>query len=281
MRRAETSSPLINVRELDVEFGQQAVLRSINLSIHRGETLAIIGESGCGKTVLLKSLIGLVQPSRGYVSFDGQELLQLSERRLAEQRMRFGLVFQNSALFDSMTVGQNVAFPLRQTQRLSETDLQLRVLERIEEVGLPVSVVTRRPAELSGGMRKRVALARALVMHPEVLLYDEPTTGLDPIVSDVINELIVRTKRRNSVTNVVITHDMRTVRKVADRVVMLYPLMRLDEDEPQIVFDGPPAALDRSNDARIRQFVLGEAGERLTELQYGATAKPFLLKRAA
>jgi phospholipid/cholesterol/gamma-HCH transport system ATP-binding protein len=166
-----------------------------------------------------------------------------------------------------MTIGQNVAFPLRQHQRLSDREIQEAVLGRLAEVGLPESVVVKKPAELSGGMRKRVGLARALVMNPEVLLYDEPTTGLDPIMSDVINELIMSTRRAHPVTSIVVTHDMRTARKVADRVVMLYPLPRLEPDEPQVIYDGPPSELDRTADRRVWQFVHGEAGQRLTELR--------------
>src|SRR5690606_13777330 len=164
-------------------------------------------------------------------------------------------------------IGQNVAFPLRQHTQLSEDEIRGRVLTRLAEVGLPESVVRKKPAELSGGMRKRVGLARAMILNPELILYDEPTTGLDPIMSDVINELIMRNRQLHTVTSVVITHDMRTARKVADRVLMVYPLSRLRRDEPQIIFDGPPSQLDRTRDRRVTQFVNGEAGERLSEMQ--------------
>jgi phospholipid/cholesterol/gamma-HCH transport system ATP-binding protein len=270
---AETSSDaaLVEVRDLDVIFGRQQVLRDLNLLIPRGQTLAVIGESGCGKTVLLKSIIGLVKPSRGECHFDGRNLAQLDEKELTRQRIRLGFVFQNAALFDSMTVGQNVAFPLRQHAKHSPAKIQELVLARLAEVGLPDSVVTKKPAELSGGMRKRVGLARALIMEPELMLYDEPTTGLDPIMSDVINELIMHTRRRHPVTSILVTHDMHTARKVADRVVMVFPLGRLSADEPQIIFDGPPSELDRTDDRRVRQFVRGEAGERLMELRAANT----------
>jgi len=261
------SDPIIQVSRLNVSFGTQEVLRDINLQILRGQTLAIIGESGCGKTVLLKSIIGLIQPSRGTVFFDGHDLSQLDEKQLSKLRVRCGFLFQNAALFDSMTVGQNVAFPLRQKKSCHDEQVQDIVLSRLAEVGLPDGVVTKKPVELSGGMRKRVGLARALAVNPEVILYDEPTTGLDPIVSDVINELILRTKSRHPVTSIVVTHDMRTAQKVADRVVMVYPTTRLQTGQPQIIFDGTPNDLFNSTDRRVSQFVRGEAGERLMEMR--------------
>jgi phospholipid/cholesterol/gamma-HCH transport system ATP-binding protein len=264
---ARAEKLLVEVRGLHVSFGGHLVLRDINLAVPQGQTLAIIGESGCGKTVLLKNIAGLMPPSRGTVLFDGRRYEQLSDRELADQRQRFGFVFQNAALFDSMTVGQNVAFPLRQHGRLSQQEIQQRVLARLEEVGLADAVVAKKPAELSGGMRKRVGLARALVLGPELMLYDEPTTGLDPIMSDVINELMLRTSQRAPVTSIVVTHDMRTAQKVANRIVMIMPLSRLREDEPQIVFDGSPSDLNECRDSRVIQFVRGEAGERLMEMQ--------------
>lgn len=268
--------PLLDVRRLNVTFGKQHVLRDISLRVPRGQTLAVIGESGCGKTVLLKTLIDLNRPTSGEVLFDGQNLAKLSDHELVQQRIRFGFLFQNSALFDSMTIGQNVAFPLRQHQRLSEQQLQEVVLARLAEVGLPPGVVVKKPAELSGGMRKRAGLARALAMNPELLLYDEPTTGLDPIMSDVINELILSTRRKHLVTSILVTHDMRTARKVADRVVMLYPISRLNPQEPQIIYDGPPSELDKSTDRRVSQFIHGEAGERLSELREARGTASFI-----
>jgi phospholipid/cholesterol/gamma-HCH transport system ATP-binding protein len=261
----DQQEPLIRVSGLHVGFQSQAILRNINLSISAGETMVLLGESGCGKTVLMKTLIGLIRPTLGTVIFDGIDINQLSEQDLSRLRLRYGFVFQNAALFDSMTIAQNMAFPLRQHGRFSESQIKELVGSRLSEVGLPSLVLAKKPAELSGGMRKRVGLARALIMNPELILYDEPTTGLDPIMTDVINQLIIRTRRRSPVTSVIVTHAMETARKVPDRVVMLYPLSRLESDEPQIVFDGKPAELDQSRDRRVRQFVNGEAGQRLME----------------
>jgi phospholipid/cholesterol/gamma-HCH transport system ATP-binding protein len=260
------TSPLIALERVSLRFGSQRVLRDIDLGVERGQTLVVIGESGCGKTVLLKLIIALLQPTSGRVVFDGRVLAELSERELTQQRLRFGFLFQGAALFDSLTVFENVAFSLRELARHTEREIEERVRQRLQEVGLPAEVESKKPAELSGGMKKRVGLARALAIDPEVMLYDEPTTGLDPIMSDVINELILQTRRRHPVTSIVVTHDMRTVQKVADRVVMLHPLARLKPGEDQILFDGSPAELQHFQDMRVRQFIAGEARERLMEL---------------
>lgn len=259
--------PILRIERLGISFGENQVLRDINLTIDRGETVAIIGESGCGKTVLLKAIIGLLKPSEGKVFFDSQDLSTLDEKQLTAQRIRYGFLFQQAALFDSMTVAQNVAFPLRQHSEKSESEVRRIVLDRLAEVGLARQVVSCKPAELSGGMRKRVGLARALVLEPELMLYDEPTTGLDPIMSDVINELMLGARRQHPVTSIIVTHDMRTAQKVADRVVMLYPSSRLKPDEPQVIFDGAAKDVDLADDRRVQQFVRGEAGERLMEMQ--------------
>lgn len=259
--------PIIRVREVSIRFDAQTVLHRIGLDIRRGETLAIIGESGCGKTVLMKTMIGLLRPDQGSVWFDNHQLGTASQAELARLRRRIGFVFQNAALFDSLNIFDNVAFPILQHEPAAEErEVARRVREGLAEVGLPAEVADKYPAELSGGMRKRVGLARALILQPDLIIYDEPTTGLDPIMSDVINELILATRRNHPVTSVVVTHDMRTARKVANRVVMLYPHRRLKLGQSQILFDGSPSDLDHADDRRVRQFVRGEAGERIDEL---------------
>ncbi len=261
-----TENGLITLEQVSMQFGSQPVLRDLSLTVPRGETLAIIGESGCGKTVLLKLIIALLRPTAGRITFDGVVLADLPDRELTRQRLRFGFLFQGAALFDSLTVFENVAFGLREMRQCSEVEVRERVRQRLQEVGLPPGVELKKPAELSGGMKKRVGLARALALDPEVMLYDEPTTGLDPIMSDVINELILQARQRRPVTSLVITHDLKTVFKVAERVVMLYPLAQLRPEEPQVIFDGTPAELRDCDDSRVRQFVQGEARERLREL---------------
>lgn len=261
------AGPVLEVDNISVRFGSQQVLRDISISIGSAETVVILGESGCGKTVLLKTLIGLVRPFAGEVRFEGQSLAKLSDRQLARLRTRYGFVFQGAALFDSLSIFENIAFPLREHTQIPESQVAEIVEDLLAEVGLPRSAAGKKPVQLSGGMRKRAGLARSLALEPPVVLYDEPTTGLDPIMSDVINELILRVSHRGAVTSVVVTHDMHTARKVADRIIMLYPLFRLGPTDSQIVFEGTPAELDRCRDPRIRQFVEGRAGNRLTELR--------------
>jgi phospholipid/cholesterol/gamma-HCH transport system ATP-binding protein len=262
----EPAPPLISFQKLGIEFPQQRVLDDINLDISRGQTVVVIGESGCGKTVLLKLMIALLKPTTGRVVFDGKVLAELNDHELTQQRLRFGFLFQGSALFDSMTVFDNVSFGLRERGSFSQAQIRETVRDRLQEVGLPPAAESKKPAELSGGMKKRVGLARALALNPEVMLYDEPTTGLDPIMTDVINELILQVRKRHPVTSIVVTHEMKSVYKVADRVVMLYPLSRLKPGESQILYDGPPADLKQARDPRVHQFIEGEARERLEEL---------------
>ena len=262
----QSTQPLVATEHLTVGFDRQTILKDITLTIDRGQTVAVIGESGCGKTVFMKTLVGLVTPTSGTVKFDGVDLQTMSSVELTQTRRRCGFVFQNAALFDSMNIFDNVAFPLRQERGLSDVEMQELVYRHLHEVGLPKSAAAKYPSELSGGMRKRVGLARALILKPELVVYDEPTTGLDPIMSDVINELMLDTRRRNPVTSIIVTHDMHTARKVADRVLMFYPRLRLAKGDPQVIFDGPPSDLEHAKDRRVRQFVRGEAGERINEL---------------
>jgi len=259
--------PVMEIQNLSMQFGNHEVLRDISLVLPAGQTLAVIGESGCGKTVLLKAMNGLLRPTLGEVRFEGKPLAHMNEHELARMRTRYGFVFQGAALFDSLTIADNIAFPLREHTRISAAEISEIVESLLAEVGLPRSVATKKPMQLSGGMRKRAGLARALALDPHLILYDEPTTGLDPIMSDVINELILRARSRDGVTSVVVTHDMHTARKVADMILMLYPLSRLPPGEPQVVFQGTPQELDNCSDPRIRQFIEGRAGARLSELK--------------
>lgn len=259
------SEPLIQLKDVAVRFGAQAVLRGVNLDIHAGQTVAFIGESGCGKTCLLKLIVGLLKPTDGEIRFEGKSLKAMSERDMTAMRLRVGFLFQSAALFDSLTVFENVAFGLKAKGGLGAEAIRSKVRDHLREVGMPDNVETKMPSELSGGMRKRVGLARALALDPAVMLYDEPTTGLDPVMTDVINGLIQQTRTKRPVTSVIVTHELRTVFSVADRAVMFFPLARLSADEPQIVYDGPPAGLATADDPRVRQFVEG----RSTSAEFG------------
>jgi len=220
----------------------------VSFRIENGESVAIIGRSGCGKSVLLKQLIGLMQPDTGEVLIDGENIVPMNERQLLRVRRKFGMVFQGSALFDSMTVAENVAFGLRRHEHLTEVEIARRVAETLEMVDLP-GTETKNPAELSGGMRKRVGLARAIVYEPQIVLYDEPTTGLDPIVSDSIDKLILRVRDRLDVTTVVVTHDMRSARRLGQRIMMLH--------NQRIYATGTPDEIFNSQDPVVRRFVEG------------------------
>ncbi|MEM7812393.1 MAG: ATP-binding cassette domain-containing protein [Planctomycetota bacterium] len=247
-------------------FGGVPILRGVDLAVRRGETLVVIGESGCGKSVTMKLLMGLLRPDAGTVRWEGRDVREIPPADLRKRRLRFGYLFQGAALFDSLSVFENIAFGLRQNTRMTDGVIDAVVRARTHEVGLPEVALTRKPSELSGGMKKRVGLARALALEPELMCYDEPTTGLDPVMSDVINELIVQTQAKTGATAIVVTHDMRTVERVADRVVMLEPASRLAPDEPQVIYDGPPAGAFASTDDRVRRFVRGESSERLKQL---------------
>jgi phospholipid/cholesterol/gamma-HCH transport system ATP-binding protein len=243
---------LIELHNIYKHFGRQRVLRGVSLTIERGECLVIIGASGSGKSVMLKHIVGLLKPDAGEVYFNGQRIDDLPERRLMEIRQHFGFLFQMSALFDSQNVFDNVAFPLVEHTKKPAAEIERLVKRYLSLVGLP-DVSKKMPAELSGGQRKRVALARAIALGPEVVLYDEPTTGLDPIRADVINELILRLQRELNITSVVVTHDMASAFKVATRVVMLH--------EGKLIFEGTPEQIQKSDNPIVRRFVLGEANE--------------------
>jgi len=241
---------MIQVRDLYKSFGGHAVLEAVNLDIKSGESVVIIGRSGGGKSVLLKHLIGLFQPDHGTVLVDGQNLCGMNERQLIGVREKFGMVFQGAALFDSMTVAENVAFPLIRQGKHTAGEINRLVARTLDVVGLP-GTERKTPAELSGGMRKRVGLARAIIYEPRIVLYDEPTTGLDPIVSDSIDKLIMRVNEILKVTSVVVTHDMRSARRVGQRIVMLH--------QGKIYTTGTPDEIFESADPVVRQFIDGVA----------------------
>ncbi len=243
---------LIELKNLHKRFGRLVVLDGVTLSIPAGQSLVVIGASGTGKSVLLKHIVGLLTPDIGEVWFDGHRIDLLPERKLMSVRTRFGFLFQMGALFDSLSVADNIAFPLVQHTHKTREEIAAIVSRNLARVGLK-GIERKMPAELSGGQRKRVGLARAIALEPEVILYDEPTTGLDPIRSDVINQLIIKLKRELNVTSIVVTHDMQSAFKIADRIVMLY--------EGKIVIDGPPEAIRNSDNPVVRRFVLGEASE--------------------
>lgn len=241
---------MIEVRDLKKSFGPQPILDGVTFGIEKGEALVIIGRSGGGKSVLLKHIIGLLQPDAGQVVIDGEDITRMNERELIRVRSKFGMVFQGAALFDSMNVAENVGFAFRRQKKFTEKEIALKVSEALDMVELS-NVEHKRPSELSGGMRKRVGLARAIIYHPEIVLYDEPTTGLDPIVSDSIDKLIMRVTERLKVTTVVVTHDMRTARRVGHRIALLH--------NKRIYVTGPPEDIFTSTDPVVRQFIDGVA----------------------
>lgn len=243
-------TPFISIQDLHKSFGRQRVLDGITLQIGKGESIVVIGQSGTGKSVLLKHLVRLMEPDSGTILFDGLDLFDLTNAELATVRRRIGMLFQSAALFDSLTVAENVGLALRESYRLPTSEIEPIVTERLEMVGL-AEAADKYPAELSGGMRKRVGLARALAATPEVMLYDEPTTGLDPVTADVINELIVELNSRFHVTSVTVTHDMASAFKIADRIVMLY--------QGKLAYDGTPAQVRASDDPLVRQFISGSS----------------------
>lgn len=241
---------MIELIDIYKSFEEKAVLCGINLKVEKGESIVVIGGSGSGKSVLLKHIIGLLRPDNGKVIIDSMDLLQLDEDGLSEIRKKFGMLFQSAALFDSMTVWENVGFGLKRHTRLSEEEIKEIAVEKLRMVGL-VNVGDLMPSELSGGMRKRVGLARAIAMEPEILLYDEPTTGLDPIMADAINDLIVKMREKLNVTSVAITHDMKSAYKIADTIAMLY--------NGVIIAKGAPEEIRNTSDPVVKQFIEGRA----------------------
>jgi len=241
---------MIQVRSLTKSFGTQTILEGVDFCIETGESAAIIGRSGGGKSVLLKHMIGLLQPDGGEVLVDGENITRMNERQLLRIREKFGMVFQGAALFDSMTVAENVGFPLRRKRSCTGVELEKRVSAALDMVDLP-GTQKKKPAELSGGMRKRVGLARAIIYEPQIVLYDEPTTGLDPIMSDCIDKLIIRVRDQLKVTSVVVTHDMRSARRVGEHVFLLH--------EKKIYAHGTADEIFSSQDAVVRQFIDGVA----------------------
>ena len=241
---------MIQIQNLQKSFNGAQVLRGVDFEIHDGETLVVIGRSGGGKSVLLKHLCGLMQPDAGRVVVDGVDIEPLSERELTPIRKKFGVLFQGAALFDSMTVFENVAFPLREERKAEEPEITQRVEQALTIVDL-LNAKDKKPAELSGGMRKRAGLARACVANPKYILYDEPTTGLDPVLADHINDLILRTRDQLHVTSLAVTHDMTSAYKIADRIAMLH--------EGRIHAVGTPKEIQATTDPIVRQFVTGTA----------------------
>jgi len=247
---------MVELQGLHKSFNSHHVLNDMNLSIKKGTTLVVIGRSGCGKSVMLKHIIGVLRPDSGRVFVDGQDIWELKRRDMERLRKRMNMVFQGGALFDSLNVGENVGFELIEEGRVSEAEMRKRVKESLGMVDLS-GVESLMPSELSGGMRKRVALARAICTKPELLLYDEPTTGVDPITADSINELIRSLHDKLKVTSIVVTHDMKSAYKIADRIAMLY--------QGRIIAEGSPSEIQNTDNPVVRQFINGLARGPITE----------------
>jgi len=246
-------NPLVEFKNVKKRFVHLVVLDGVNLKVERGESVVIIGASGSGKSVTLKHIVGLLRPDDGEVYFDGVRIDPLPESALMPIRRRCGFLFQMSALFDSLTVGENVAFPLQEHTKKNKEEIAEIVRQKLAMVGL-TGIEKKMPGELSGGQKKRVALARAIALDPELILYDEPTTGLDPIRADVINNLIIKTQHELNTTSITVTHDMQSAFKIANRIVMLH--------EGKIIIDGSPDQIKNTDNDIVRRFVLGEADER-------------------
>ena len=244
-----TSTPKIELTGVYKSFGEKSVLRNLNLSVAKSESVVVIGGSGTGKSVLIKSILGILRPEKGSIKIDGEETVGLYGKRRDEHLAKFGMLFQGSALFDSIPVWKNVAFKLIQAHGVQRKEAKDRAIATLASVGLGADVGMLYPAELSGGMQKRVALARAIAARPEIIFFDEPTTGLDPIMSDVINELIVKCVKELGATTITITHDMASARKISDQIAMLY--------EGSIIWEGPKSKIDASGNPYVDQFIHG------------------------
>jgi phospholipid/cholesterol/gamma-HCH transport system ATP-binding protein len=242
--------PVIEVIDLHKSFGSNHVLKGIDLTIYKGETMVILGRSGCGKSVLLRHMIGLMKPDRGRIMVDGVDITKLKNEELYGIRKKFGMLFQGAALFDSMSVWENVGLGLMEHTDLSAEEVRKKVCQKLELVGLS-RLDDLKPAELSGGMKKRVGLARAIAMDPPVILYDEPTTGLDPIMADVINELIRDLQKSLDITSVAVTHDIKSACKIGDRLALLF--------DGKIVFEGTPDDIKSTENEIVKQFIEGRA----------------------
>lgn len=247
----------LSLRNVQKSFNGTAVLNGIDLSISEGKSLVVIGGSGSGKSVMLKCILGLLTPQKGSILVDGQETVNLDNRSRRELMHKFGMLFQGGALFDSLTIWENVAFALINNDKMARDDAYDIAVEKLKAVGLGSRIAHQLPAELSGGMQKRVSLARAIATDPEIIFFDEPTTGLDPIMADVINDLIVETVRNMGATALSITHDMVSARKIADDVAMIY--------KGKILWQGPVKRLDDSNNPYIEQFINGDGDGPITE----------------
>ncbi len=247
------ANPLVEFKNVKKRFAHLVVLDGVSLKVESGESVVVIGASGSGKSVLLKHIVGLLRPDDGEVYFDGQRIDTLPESELMPIRRRCGFLFQMSALFDSLTVGENIAFPIQEHTKKPKEEIAQIVQQKLGMVGLS-GIEKKMPGELSGGQKKRVALARAIALDPELILYDEPTTGLDPIRADVINELIIKLQRELHTTSISVTHDMQSAFKIANRIVMLH--------EGKIIVDGSPEQIKNTDNDIVRRFVLGEADER-------------------
>jgi len=241
---------MIEIKNIYKAFGGNDVLKGLDLNINTGESVVIIGRSGCGKSVLLKHIIGLMRPNAGKVLIDGTDITKMSEAELNQMRMDFGMLFQGAALFDSLTVLENVGFRLLEYTDKTAEEIRKRVAECLYMVGL-VGIEDLKPAELSGGMKKRVGLARAISMSPKIILFDEPTTGVDPIMGDIINDLIRYLHDTLKTTSITVTHDMKSAYKIADRIAMLY--------EGKIIATGTPEEIKNTDNPVVRQFINGEA----------------------